>query len=213
MEITRMLNSPAFTQWIAESLVVFFLLGGAAVLAVGLGLLLNSEATLRLFERMNRWVSMRRTSRPLEIVRDTRPLVQRYRRWLAAIFLAGGLYALYGLIMRFDTGAVIFALRLDFLRADFASWVIESTRWVLIVGNVAALVVGFALAFSPASVEALEAAGSRWFSERQLTKGSDDLRTPLDRRVAANPRAAGLIMAFFGLVLIGAFTLMLLGIR
>lgn len=127
--------------------------------------------------------------------------------------MIGGAYALYGLPTQFDTRAVIFSLRLQFLRGDFASWLIESTRWVLIAGNLTAFAVGFALAFAPATVEALEAGGSRWFSERQITKGSDDLRTPLDRRVAANPRASGLIIAFFGLVLIGAFTLILLGIR
>jgi hypothetical protein len=213
MELTRILNSPAFMQWIAESLVLFFLLGGVAVLAVGLGLFFNSEGTLRHFDTLNRWVSLRRTSRPLEVVRDTRPAVRKYRRWLAAIFVAGGAYALYGLVARFDAGAVIFALRLDFLRPDFASWAIESARWVLIAGNLAAIAVGFALAFAPASVEAVETRGSQWYSERQITKGSDALRLPLDTRVAQSPRASGLIIAFFGLALIGAFALMLFGVR
>jgi hypothetical protein len=213
MELTRILNSPSFTQWIAESLALFFLIGGVAVLAVGLGLFFNGGGTLRAFEKLNRWVSLRRATRPLEILRDTRPTVQKYRRWLAAIFVAGGAYALYGLATHFDAAAIIFSLRLNFLRADFASWLVDSTRWVLIAGNLTAIAIGFALAFAPAFVEAIESAGSRWFSERQLTKGSDDLRLPLDQRVAENPRVSGLIIAFFGLVLIGAFTLMLFGVR
>jgi len=40
---------------------------------------------------------------------------------LAAIFVIGGAYALYGLPTQFDTRAVIFSFRLQFLRGDFAS--------------------------------------------------------------------------------------------
>jgi hypothetical protein len=209
MELTQILNSRAFAQWIAESLAIFFLLGGFVVLAVGLGLFFNSEGTLRLFGRMNRWVSMRRTTRPLEIARDTRSAVLRHRYWIAAAFILGGAYALYGLTARFDAQSVIYVYRLDFFKPAFATWVVDSARWILIVGNVAALIIGLALAFSPSAIAQLEAAGSRWYSERQATRGADDLRTPLDQRVAAYPRYSGLIMMFFGLVLILTFGFML----
>ena len=213
MELTQILNSPAFAQWIAESLAIFFLLGGFVALAVGLGLFFNSEGTLRLFGRMNRWVSMRRTTRPLEIARDTRSAVMRHRYWIAAAFILGGAFALYGLTVQFDARSVIYVYRLDFFKPSFATWVVDSARWILIVGNVAALIIGLALAFSPSAVAELEAAGSRWYSERQVTKGADDLRTPLDQRVAAYPRYSGLIMMFFGLVLIFTFGFMLAGAR
>ena len=65
---------------------LFFLLGGVALLAVGVSLIVNSAGALRFFGSMNRWVSMRRMSRPLEIPRDTRQAVQKYRHVLAAIF-------------------------------------------------------------------------------------------------------------------------------
>ena len=62
MDLTRILNSQAFAQWIAQSLAIFFLLGGFVVLAVGLGLFFRAEKTLRTFDTLNRWVSMRRTN-------------------------------------------------------------------------------------------------------------------------------------------------------
>jgi hypothetical protein len=198
-------------QWLAESLVLLFLVGGLVVVAVGLSLVVNGEGTLRFFDAMNRWVSLRRATKPLEVLRDTRQFALKYRRWLAAIFVAGGIIALYGLVARFDASAVIFVFRLDVLRPSFASWLVDSARWILIVGNLAAIVVGIALGFFPDSVERLEARGSRWYSERQFAKGSADLRLPLDRKVAAHPRASGLIMTFFGLVLVGAFGLQLFG--
>jgi hypothetical protein len=213
MEFLRILNSHAFVQWLAQSLAIFFLLGGFVVLAVGLGLFFNSERTLRLFGPMNRWVSMRRTTRPLEIARDTRPIVLRHRRLIAAACILGGVFALYGLFTHFDAKAVIYVYRLEIFKPSFAGWIADSARWILIVGNAAAIVIGLALAFSPSAVAKLEAAGSRWYSERQATKGADDMKTPLDDRVAAYPRYSGVIMMFFGLVLIGVFGSMLAGIR
>lgn len=211
MELMEILKSRAFTQWIAESLVVFFLVGGFVVFAVGLGLSLRTEGTLQLFDTMNRWVSMRRASRPLEVARDTQPLVRKYRRGLAAIFVAGGLYALYGLATQFNPASVIHVFSLNFLKPVYASWVVESARWILIVGNAAAIGIGIALAVFPGWVEALEARGSRWYSARRAARGADDLRLPLDQKVTAYPRASGVIMMFFGLVLVFTFGLKLFG--
>jgi len=213
MELLKILKSQVVTMWIAESIAIFFLLGGIVVLAVGLGLFFRSERTLRFFSSANRWVSMRRPTRPLEVAHDTRPAVLRYHRWIAAGFILGGAFALYGLVAHFDAKAVAYVFRLDVFKPVFAGWVADSVRWILIVGNAAAIVIGLALAFSPAAVAKLEDAGSRWYSERKATRGADDMKTPLDQRVATYPRYSGVIMMFFGLVLIGVFGSMLAGIR
>lgn len=211
MELMEIFKSRAFAQWITESLVWFFLLGGIVVSAVGLGLFFRTDGTLRLFDTMNRWVSMRRPTRPLDIARDTRSLVQRYRLGLAVLFVAGAVFALYGLVAQFNAAAVIYIYRLDIFKPAFASWVVESVRWILVVGNIIAIVIGLALALFPGWVETLEARGSRWFSGRQATKDANELRLQLDRRVAAHPRVSGILMMLFGLVLVVSFGLRLLG--
>ncbi len=213
MEFMNVVNGLAFRQWAAQFLVVLFLAGGLTLLAIGVSLIIRSAGTLRFFSAMNRWVSMRRAFRPIEIPRDTRQAVQKYRRWLAAIFIAGGVFAIFGLATRFDAGAVIFVFGLDFLRPSFASWVVESTRWVLITGNLAGIVVGIMLGFFPDALIALEARGGHWYSERQLAKGADTMNLTLDKWVAAFPRASGWIITFFALVLVGAYGLMLPAIR
>jgi hypothetical protein len=211
MELTRILNSQAFAQWIAESLAIFFLLGGFVVLAVGVGLFFRTESTLRFFGTTNRWVSMQHVADRLEIVHDTRSAVLRYRLWIAAAFILGGAFALFSLITQFDAKAVLYIYRLSLFKPAFATWLVDSAKWVLIVGNVAAIVVGLALAFFPGAVANLEAKGSRWYSEPEVVKRADDLRLPLDQRVVAYPRHSGLAMMFFGLVLIGTFGVMLFG--
>jgi hypothetical protein len=211
MELTRILNSPAFAQWIAESLAIFFLLGGFVVLAVGAGLFFRAESTLRFFGTVNRWVSMRHVADRLEIVHDTRSAVLRYRFPIAAVFILGGAFALFSLITQFDAKAVLYVYRMSLFKPGFAAWLVDGAKWILIVGNIVAIVVGLALAFFPGAVAELEAKGSRWYAEPEVVKRADDLRLPIDQRVVAYPRHSGLAMMFFGLVLVGTFGVMLFG--
>lgn len=211
--LNLMVASQTVRVWLAQSMVIFFLIGGVFLLAVGLGLMINGAGSLRFFGSMNRWVSMRRATRSLEIPRDTRPTVQKFRYWLAAIFIAGGAYAIYGLLTWFNTAAVIALLNLNYFHPVYAAWLADALRWILIVGNVTAIVAGIMLAFFPAALVALEARGSSWFSERQAVRGADTMRvTSLDSWVAAYPRPAGVIIILFALSLIGAFGLMLPGL-
>ena len=213
MEFTSVFSSHTFQHWIVESLVVFFLVGGLALLAVGLSLSFHSTGTLQFLTSMNRWVSTRRSFKWAEIPRDTRQAVQKYRRWLAAIFIAGGAFALYGLATRVDDSAIIYFLRLDFMRPAIAFWLIESVKWVLIVGNIAGLVVGIMLGFFPDALAALEGLGAHWYSDRKLAKGSNTMILTLDKWVAAFPRASGWIITAFAVFLIVTFGLMLTGSR
>lgn len=207
------LNSSAFRQWIALALTVFFLVGGLVGVAVGVSLIVRSERTLRFFGIMNRWVSLRGAARPLEIPRDTTQAVQRYRHWLGAVFIVGGAFATFILATRFSAGAARQLLNLTALHPTIASWAVDSARWILIVGNLVAVVVGILLAFFPAALAALEARGGSWFSERRLLKGGDTQNLSLDKWVAAHPRRAGVIMVVGALLMMGNFGIMLLGTR
>jgi len=212
MDFLNVMDHQSVRLWLAQSITIFFLVSGVILLLTGIGLFFNGAGTLQFFGRMNRWVSLRRATKPIETMRDTRPLVQAYRYWLAAIFMAGGAFALYGLMAHFDARAVIHLLGLDYFRADVAAWLAESLRWILIVGNVVAVAIGVMLAFFPAALVALEARGGRWFSQRQAARGADTMRvTGIDNWVAASPRAAGVVIALFALGLIGAFALLLPG--
>ena len=213
MNYMNILSSHEFRQWGAQFLAVLFLSGGLALLAIGLGLIFNSPATLRFFTVMNRWISLRRVLQPAEVPRDTRQAAQKYRLWLAVIFIAGGVYAIYGLTTHFNAAAVIFVFGLDVFRPSFASWLVESARWLLIVGNLVAIIVGIMLGFFSDALIALEARGGRWYSQRQLVKAADTMHLTLDKWVAAYPRAAGWIITFFAVFLTGAFGFMLAGIR
>ena len=209
MELLNSLGNPALRLWLAQAATVFFLISGVAVLAAGMMLLVNSAGALRFFGSMNRWVSVRRMTKPLEVSRDTRSAVQKYRFWLAAFCIASGLFALSGLITRYDAKAIIVVFGLDDLRPVVAVWLVDSARWLLLIGNLAVVTVGVMLAFFPGALAALESRGSDWYSERKVAKGMDTMTLRLDDWVASYPRAAGAIITVFGLALIGAFAMIM----
>jgi len=207
------IDSYAFQHWAGQFLVVLFLVASLVGLAVGVGLIVASAGTRRFLVVMNRWVSTRRAFKPIEVIRDTSQTVRKHRRWLAVVFIAGGAFSIFGLATWFDTRAAGIAFGLDMQPYSVASWLVESVGRVLIVGNLVAMVVGIMLGFFPAALDALEARGSRWYSDRQLVKGGDAMHLSLDDWVAASPRFAGWIIMAAGLVLAGEFGIMLSGMR
>jgi hypothetical protein len=207
------MDSYAFRQWAFQFLTVLFLVGGLLSLATGVSLIAGSGGTLRFLDFMNRWISTRRAFKPLEARRDTRQWVQEHRRWLAAAFVAGAVFALVGLNTQFDAHAVSFVFGLDRHPSSFDAWLVESARWALIIGNLAAIVIGIMLGFFPGALAALEARGGRWYSDRALAKGADTMHLSLDVWVAAWPRVAGWVITVAALVLVGDLGMMLFGMR
>lgn len=209
MDLLNLFDVQSVRMWIAQSAVLFFLISGFALLAVGLLLVINSAAALRFFDGMNRWVSMRRATRPLEIARDTQPLVQRHRYLIAAFVIAAGVFAISGLLTQYEAKAAVRMLGLDVLRPALGLWLVDSARWLLVAGSVLGIVIGLLLAFAPEKLARIEAQGGDWYSERRLVKGADAMNTGLDAQVAARPRAAGIIIVVLALLLVGAFGLLL----
>jgi hypothetical protein len=202
-------NNPVFVHWAFQFLVVLFLVGGLAVLAAGIGLIFYSGPTLRLFAYLNRWISTRRVFKPLDVTHDTQGAAQKYRYPLGLLFIVGGAYSIYGLATGVHPTSVIYLFGLNALHPAVASWIVDSAKWLLIIGNVAAFVAGVMLCFFPRGVAELEARGAHWYSDRRLAKGGDTMHVAFDKWVVASPRAAGCVMAVCAVILVGAFGSML----
>jgi hypothetical protein len=201
-------DSNALRPWAAQFLIVLFLVGGVFVFAVGTGLVVSNAGMQRIFTRLNRWVSTRRVLKPLEIPRDTTQFVRKYRRPIGAFFIVGACYSIYGLGISFNEDAFVSLLNMQTWPKYFAAWLAESARWILLLGNAAAIVAGFMLELFPEKLAALETKGGHWFSDRQVAKGADAINDPLDRLVANYPRIAGSIIAVVGALMMADFGFM-----
>lgn len=189
----------------------FFVLGVVGFV-VGVGLIVSSPAMFRLFSVMNRWISLRRPLKPLEVPFDIKPAVGRSRLLFGALLSVGALVSLYGLLIRVDGQALAAALRFD-LPGAYVAWLVDSLRWFLILGSVLALIVGVLLMVSPKTLDPFASAADRWYSTRQAVTGADEMNLALDDWVRIHPRAAGWVIAIGALIVAVNFGLLLLGGR
>jgi hypothetical protein len=162
--------------------------------AAGVGLIVSSARTLRLFAVMNRWISTRGAFRALDTPRSTEQFSHRNRRWIGWALIAGGMVAVPGLLFGVRAAAVGAA----FAKGDMAillAIVAGTLKWFLVVGSAAGVAVGVMLCFFPGALATLEKYANRWFSTRRAVRGADDVHLTLDRLVEAHPGLSGWILA------------------
>jgi len=187
-------------QIVVPALMLCLLAGSLAGLVFGCALALKSGATLQFVGRMNRWVSTREALKPLEMPRDIDPAPDSpYRRLLGVLFIAGGVITVYFLLTRLDVERA-----LDVKRAVGAALALQATKYFLVAGGLFALLIGLLMVFWPAQLTALEMRMNRWYSTRRFVAAEEVMHTPLEPRVAANPQAAGWIIAVASLVIAAA---------
>jgi hypothetical protein len=207
--------SPAYSllwsQVVLPSLALFGLAGSVLGISVGLGLLLRSAATLHFFDTMNRWISTRRTLKPLEIPRYVGSPTARKPRWNGVVLLIAGAYVAVSL-WQLD-GAKTTALAYGARYPVAAEILLDAIRWCMVAGGLTAVGVGIMLLFFPRAYLGFEARANHWYSTRQAFTGGDTAHMTLDRWVAAYPRFAGTAIAGLSVVATLGFVALLLSRR
>jgi hypothetical protein len=199
-----------WSKVVLPSLALFGLAGSVLGIAIGLGLLLRTAATLRFFGTMNRWVSTRRSLKPLEIPRSIGSPTARKPRWNGLVLVVAGAYVSV-VLWQLDGSKLAFAMPHGTRYAVMTGIVFSALRWFMVVGGLAVVAVGVMLLFFPGAYPAFEARANRWYSTRQALSGGDRMHMTLDRWVERFPRAAGLIIACLSLVSALAFAFLGLG--
>jgi hypothetical protein len=200
-----------WSQVVLPSLALFGLAGSVLGISVGLGLLLRSAATLRFLDTMNRWISTRRTLKPLEIPRYVGSPTARKPRWAGVALLIAGAYVAVTL-GQLD-GAKMAALAHGARYAVAAEILLNTIRWSMVAGGLGAVAVGIMLLFFPRAYLGFETRANHWYSTRQAFTGGDSPHMTLDRWVAAYPRFAGAAIASLSVVAALGFVAVLLAWR
>jgi hypothetical protein len=204
-------TNPFWSQVVLPSLALFGLAGSVLGISVGLGLLVRSAATLRFFDTMNRWISTRRTLKPLEIPRYVGSPTARKPRWNGLVLLIAGTYVAV-ILWQLD-GAKIAALAHGGRYPVISAILLDAIRWIMVAGGLAGVAVGVMLLYFPAAYRAFEARANHWYSTRQAFTGGDSPHMTLDRWVAAHPRFAGAAIAGLSIVATLGFVALLLSRR
>jgi hypothetical protein len=200
------MNWSTALELILPALKLFALVASLAGLALGLGLILRGAATLRWVATLNRWVSSRRATKPLDVTRAT-PSGNRFL--LGAALAAIGVYAMAVLALSPVDAKLAAMLGYD-PRYSLAALGFAFLRWLFVAGSALAAAVGLLMLFAPRALAALEARSSYWISSRRLTAGADKMYMPLDRMAERFPRAAGATIAALSAAALAASLFLLL---
>jgi len=181
------------SQIVEQTIFVFLLAGAVFALAAGLLLVFRSETAYRISERMNRWVSTRAAIRPLEEYRNISRPLYRLHRLVGVLICAGALYSL--IVLGMPSGEAAIAKSLSGIGpARFSAWLSESLRYVLLAGNLGALLFGLVFIVRPSALKSLEAWADRRISERKAIKPLEKMHMSADRFLLAHPRAVGVLV-------------------
>ena len=190
-------------QILFDSLVIAFFVLGIGAVAAGLGLVVNSDKTFRLFAVMNRSISTRQTFKQVSVQREVEPVVRRHRIWFGLALVIGSLYALYGFGFSFNTNAVVEALDSGSREAySPLPALVSGLRWALLAASLWVLVTGIMLVFTPGLLQQIETRVNRWYSLRKATAGLEREYHQVDNWAEAYPKTTGLIILFGALVVV-----------
>jgi len=193
-----------WSQVVLPSLALFGLAGSVLGIAVGLGLLLRSAATLRFFGTMNKWVSTRRILKPLEIPRNVGTPTASKPRWNGLVLVLAGAYVSI-VLWQLDGAKLASAMTHGARHPVVTEILLKAMRWFMVAGGLASVAIGVMLLFFPRAYPAFEARANHWYSTRQALTGGDSMHMTLDRWVEAYPRAAGAIIACLSVIAALAF--------
>jgi hypothetical protein len=183
-----------FSQIVQQAVFIALLVGAALGLAAGLLLIFDSERAFRISDRLNQWVSTRAAIRPLEEHRDISRPMYRMHRFVGLLICAGALYSL--VVIGTPHGTAAIAKSLGALGSPrLASWLSESLRAFLLVGNFAALAFGIVFTVRPSALRGIEAWADRRISARKASKPLDRMRFTPDEFVRAHPTLVGVLIA------------------
>ena len=197
-------NNYLIDQLIAPAFVWFFFIGGVVAVVIGVGLILRNPRVFSLFDLLNQSISTRKATKALSIQRDSERFFWKYRIPVGALFIAGALYADYGLLTGAGNAAIVTALNAK-LPPGFVFWIVESLRYFLVVSCTVSIIVGVLLVLSPDTLKAIESSGSRWYSTRKMAPEAEQMNLKFDNWVRNNPRTAGLVIVFPALGMVTHF--------
>ncbi|NIO40928.1 MAG: hypothetical protein GTO41_12560 [Burkholderiales bacterium] len=182
------------SEIVAELVVWVFIIAALAGVALGVGLNINSARTLQFLRATNRWISVRKKLKQIEISRDIDQAILRRRRWSGTVFALGGAYTVLMLLFVVEFPYVVVALS-KYARPVVVEILTESLRWLLLLGGLLAFGVGVVMLVSERALKSLQDKLNRSISIRRFSKAANEMHMTLDNLAEAYPRATGLVLA------------------
>jgi hypothetical protein len=192
-------GSETISAILQEATLLLLITGSIFALLLGL-LFILAPTQAQLFSiRCSRWVSLRRPTKSLEILRTSEPYIYRHHRTIGLFIILSTTYTLYGLTLNYDHTTTLHILSQLTNNTLIAQWLLNAALWFAVPVSVLLLLFGATMALKPSTLKVIERYANRWISTRRLFQPLETPYNFLDNWVARQPR-------YFGLLLVMATT-------
>ena len=188
------MDHPIITAILQESLLLFLIIGSLFALLLGLLFVIAPEKANRFSQQNNRWLSLRRSTRPLDISHSVDASFYHHHRLVGLFIILSSAYILYRLGFDYYHQEAITALTAAGETGLTTSWLLESLLWFIIPTAVLFLFIGAAIAIKPSSLKGLEGLSNRWLSTRRAMQPIEKSYISIDKWVERHPRLFGSIL-------------------
>lgn len=190
-----------FDQFLVPFFVRFFFVFSLIGMATGAGLIFFPERMHQVFEQGNRWISLRRSMKWLEVPRDIDMALYRFARRMGGVLIALAAYSTFVLVTQVNAGSLVSAVGAE--KAGDPALVLiiaDAVRWFLVAGGVFGIAVIALVIFFPAMISRMETRVDHWYSTRNWLRGLDVMHMGVDTWVRRHPSTMGSLMVLGALV-------------
>jgi hypothetical protein len=191
-----MISNYTLQIWMSNFLFVL----GLVIIAVGLWMILLPQQFLKIGTVLSKWVSTEGYFNSLDKPRYQEPAIYKHHRIIGGLIVLGGVYTLV-MFLRVD---------LDTLEAGLSSlgntfwmdWIYMAVYYLLISGNLIAIVIGIIVFIRPSLLKHIEAKMNKWIVSGEGLKRLDERHEVPANVLPGKPRLFGLIVVLGGLYII-----------
>ncbi|MFA6121839.1 MAG: hypothetical protein WCT35_07410 [Sideroxydans sp.] len=178
-------------------ILIFFLIASVFSFFVGIALALRSKRAFKLFDTLNRWVSVRKMMRPLSTPHYIEPTLMKRRMLLGMSIIVGAAVSI-ALLAGTDLSPSMSLLD-DGLTPQQVDGIASNLKGFLLVGNVVCLFIGFSVLFFPKALATLETYTDHWYTLRKRMLPLDKMHMEVDNWVLHHPTSVGITLSILSL--------------
>jgi len=192
----------SFSHTIVPLLLAFSLIAGLVGIITGLWLLFAPAGFARLEEKTGSVFSLRRSIRPFDISRNIDRYFYRHHHTVGLLIVAASAFTLYQLMFGFVPGSIARYL-FQHLPPVVGDWLGSTISFVLLFGNIFAIIIGLVIFTRPSALKAFEAHANRWLTLRKHTRWFQDSRRAMSGHLLQNqPRTLGTLILVLSVYLV-----------
>lgn len=189
-----------------ESIMALAMLAAIIGLITGIWLLVAPNSFNVIEQKSGRTFSLRRTLRPLELVRNIDRHIYRNHQIVGLAIIAASVFTLYRVLFDVTDGRAATLLN-DLFTPALGEWLYSSLELLLITTHLFTIVIGLVIYVRPSALKGLEARANHWITAREHTRWLDTQYNLPDRLLQSYPRQLGFLLLLLSIYLISLLTI------